>query len=792
MTKRLILILAALAIVALLAAGGLYGYLRASLPLLDGERALSGLQAPVTVLRDATGAPTVKAENRADLARATGFLHAQDRFFQMDLMRRRVAGELAALVGAGAVAMDRSARVHGLRQVAEAVLARETPARRGILAAYAEGVNAGLDALAARPPEYALLRTRPEPWRPEDTVLVIYAMYFDLQDEEALREARLAFMHERLPAPLTDFLTGHDGHWDAPLDGSEVAEAPLPAADAYDLRELSLPQQSVQLSEADTDDRSIGSNNWAIGPQVSADGKAWLADDMHLSLAMPNVWYRLRLEWRQDGRARELTGVSLPGAPALVAGSNGAVAWGFTNSYGDFTDLVVLELDPEDPNRYRTADGYRPFGERDEIITVKGGEPVQLTVKETIWGPVTGADHHGRPLALRWIAHDPQATNLGLLDLERAEDLDAAIAIAQRTGVPAQNFVAVDSQGQLGWTIIGRIPDRQGVDGGLPLPWDVAGWDGWLPPQQYPKLINPSHGRLWTANNRIVGGEALQLLGDSGYALGARAKQIRDGLFALEQARPEDLLALQVDDRAVFLDRWRELLLEVLDAEAVGADPRRSALRQTVEEWGGHASVDSVGYRMVRAFRLCLQDSVLAALTAELRAADPEFRLPDLPQAESVLWRLTRERPPHLLDPAHPSWEAWLLAVADQLIEHFWQAETGLAHASWGERNTLQMIHPLSRAVPRLGPWLDMPAAQLPGDSHMPRVQAPAQGASQRLVVSPGQEERSILHLPGGQSGHPLSPYYRSGHQDWVEAKPTPLLPGEARHRLLLTPAKAG
>lgn len=810
MKKRLLLLIVAAAALLLVLFAALALWLRASLPQLDGERAVAGLSAPVTVLRDARGAPTLRAANREDLARATGFVHAQDRFFQMDLLRRSSAGELAALVGEAALSADRRARLHGLRRVAREVLAAEPPTRRRLLQAYAEGVNQGLAALAARPPEYGLLRTTPRSWQAEDSVLVIFALYFDLQDERALRDARHGLIYDVLPAAMADFLTAHATAWDAPLDGSRLAAVPLPGPEVYDLRgretapegvarlertDARSEQRALPAAKADPSGAtevnqrhtSLGSNSWAIGPRVSADGAAWLADDMHLGLAVPNVWYRLRLEWREGGEMHALTGVSLPGAPALVAGSNGHVAWGYTNSYGDFADRVLFELDPEDEGRYRGTDGFQAFRERIETIAVKGAEPVRERYQDTEWGPRLPPDHRGRPQALRWVAHDPEATNLALLELERARSLEQAIDVAHRAGIPVQNFLAVDASGGLGWTLIGRLPDRQGADGALPSPAGSAGWRGYLDPARYPVIIDPPSGRLWTANNRVVGGEALELIGDGGYSLGARAVQIRDALFELEAATPTDLLALQLDDRALFLARWRELLLGLLDETAVADDTRRRELRRRVEDWDARAAVDSVGYRLVRGFRLHAHAAVFQALTVELREADPRFRYFE-PQSEAALWSLVTERPAHLLDPAYPSWEALLLAAADELIATLWEPDTGLAEASWGRLNTLRMRHPLSAAVPALGRWLDMPAVPLPGDANMPRVQAPSHGASQRLVVSPGREEQSILHLPGGQSGHPLSPFYRAGHQDWVEGRPTPLLPGEPVHELRLTP----
>lgn len=792
MPRKIVSVLALLTVVLLVAvfglAGGAYWFLRASLPQLDGERRLPGLTGEVVVERDGQGIATVRGERRLDVARATGFIHAQERFFQMDLLRRSAAGELAALVGPAALALDRDMRLHGLRRVAEAVVAGLPEPQRQLLQSYVEGVNAGLQALGARPFEYALLRTAPRPWEPADSVLVVLAMFVDLQDRRATREVRLAAMLQALPPALVLFLTAHDTGWDAPLDGSELEPAALPSPEQIDLRRH--PPREVAWGEVEPvgDEPAVGSNSWAIAPQISADGHVWLANDMHLGLRMPNIWYRLRLEWRQGDAWRAVTGVSLPGTPAVVVGSNGRVAWGFTNSYGDWADLVELELDPDDPERYLTPNGYRRFQRRVERIEVKGGVTQHVEFRDTVWGPLLKGNGAAPPRALRWVAHYPEAIGLELLELETANGLEEALAIANRAGLPAQNFVAVDSAGNIGWTIAGRLPRRRGYDPSLPSAGAAGGgWQGWVEPQAYQRIVNPEDGLLWTANNRIVGGEALQLLGDGGLALGSRAVQIRAGLQALGAATPADLLAIQLDDRALFLARWRGLMLDLLDEAAVAADARRAELRDVLLRWRGRAVPEAVAYRLVRAFRLFLHEAVFKTLTAPVEALDPDFRF-DFPQAEQALWRLATEQPPHLLDAGYADWRELLLAVIDRVIDYFWDEAAGLQEATWGEFNRLRMVHPLTHALPWLGRWLNAPAEPMAGDSHMPRVQLGSHGASQRLVVSPAREEQSLLHMPGGQSGHPLSPFYRVGHDDWVAGRPTPLLPGPAQHRLLLRP----
>jgi penicillin amidase len=518
-----------------------------------------------------------------------------------------------------------------------------------------------------------------------------------------------------------------------------------------------------------------------------------LANDMHLGIRVPNTWYRATLRWPDPAttdRMEWVCGVTLPGVPAVVAGSNGSVAWGFTNSYGDWVDLVELEVDPSNPDIYLTPDGSERFEYYGETIEVSSGESFELEVKQTIWGPVIDQDHEGKLRALRWTAHDSRSVNMRLGGLVSASTVEQAIDVANRAGVPPQNFVCADSRGSIAWTIAGQIPRREGYSGRLPTSWSDGknSWSGWLSPEEYPRIVNPADGRIWTANARVVDGEALAKIGDGGYALGARAQQIKKNLFKHESFTEETMLQIQLDDQALFLVRWRELLLEILDDEALASENHHRELRAIVDGWDGRASVESVGYRMVRAYRSFLSGSVLETLTATAPAVDERFRHGHLWQTEGAVWRIVTERPTHLLAPEYDSWEELLLAEVDHVIDYFTEDGANLGDHSWGKRNTARIRHPLSSALPILGKWLDMPAEPLPGDSNMPRVQSPTFGASERFVVSPGHEETGIFHMPCGQSGHPLSPFYRAGHEAWVTGTPTPFLPGETLYTLVLRP----
>ncbi len=775
--------LAALLVLVLVAVLGVWWLMRGSLPELDGELAVPGLSGPVTVQRDALGVVTIDAANEADAMRALGYVHAQERYFEMDLLRRTSAGELSALFGPIAIEKDKEHRVHRMRARVDANLDTIFGDKRAVARAYVDGVNAGLAELRVRPWPYLVLRTQPEPWKLSDIALSGYAMYFDLQDASNGRELAMWRIRPHLPPALYTLLT-HDGtSWDAPLMGVARGDAVLPGADAVDLRKLPAPQP---------DDRStipqraeVGSNNFAVSGALTADGRAIVADDMHLGLRAPNIWFRARLRYPDPRAAQgrvDAAGFSLPGLPALVVGSNGQVAWGFTNSYGDWLDWQ---------QQAPCASPCPGVQRHDEHIRVAGQADVVFPVEETAWGPILHRDAKGNALALRWVAHLPGSMNVGLSDFLHAQSLDDALAIADHTGIPGQNLVIGDRNGRIAWRLLGPAPERQATctpTDVMPAsmidtcaPWSLTTANGIaLPPG--------SLDRLWTANARVVDGPLLARIGDGGYANGARAGQIRDDLLAKERFNERDLLAIQLDDRALFLTRWWQLLR---DNGKNTASPAMHELASAAATWQGRASTDSVSYRIVRAWRLAVHDRLLDGLMAPARVAlGDAFEMPNLGQFEGVAWPLVTQRPAHLLPRHYASWDELLEDAAREVRDEL-DDDGALSARTWGERNTAKICHPLAMALPGFAkPALCMPADELPGDSAMPRVQGPNFGASERMVVSPGHEADGIVHMPGGQSGHPLSPFWGAGHDDWVQGRPTPFLPGTTQHTLRLSPGK--
>jgi penicillin amidase len=787
--KRLLCVSGGILAVILVVVAAAWLSLAGSLPVLDGRVRSPALGFPVTIERDSRGAVTIEGSRRTDLSYAMGFAHAQDRFFQMDLLRRASAGELSALFGSATLVADRQLRVHGFRERARVAFAAGSPAERSLVEAYTAGVNAGVQSLQVSPFEYLLLHVKPQRWEPEDCFLVGLAMFLQLQEADGHSKQQRGLVRENLPETGARFVYAQSDQWNAAIDGTKLDPPRVPSPEDYDLRTLGALDFNAPVGAVDPP-MAAGSNNWALAGARTATRAALVANDMHLTIRVPNTWYHIRLKLDAGDQSVDVTGVSLPGTPLVVAGSNRHVAWGFTNSNGDFEDVVSLVPDPNDPDRYLTADGPYSFIHTKETIEVKGGNPVELDVVGTKWGPVIGKDAGGHALALEWTAHDPAALNMALVDLEGAQSVNDAVAVANRVGIPAQNFVVGDTAGHIAWTIAGKIPLRHQGDSSVPrLSTEPIGFLGWVAPADYPRIVDPASRQIATANAPVVGGAALMTLGDGGYDRGTRAVRILSDLAANgDKQTPADQLAVQLDDAAIFLERWRNVLAAILDEQATTDHPRRAELRLALDGWSGHARVDDAAYRLVRAFRSEVEKGVFFALIAPARAKNPSFRFTPPSSFEGPLWAVVEQQPKHLLPPGSANWREFLLAAADSVVAALSAECPQLTRCTWGQANLSRIRHPLSNALPELGLLTDMPVEPLAGDKDMPRVAGPSFGASERFAVSPDHEAEAYLHMPGGQSGHPLSPYFRTEFDAWARGVAVPFLPGIAEHRLILSP----
>jgi penicillin amidase len=759
-----------------------------SLPLLDGTYPLEGLSAPSTVEFDVLAIPTINAENREDAYRVLGYLHARDRLFQMDMQRRKTAGRLAEVLGEKALSSDRKQRIYGFAEAVKKAVDQLLPAERSVLLAYAEGINAVISQAREFPPEFRFLHYRPGPWQPEDSLMVAANMFQMLSDSES-EERMLTIMQSCLPDAITSFLTPDTDAFTHTLlggGGSRRPERPVPTdAIARLIQDWRINVQ--QTAVVQPEGPSLGSNNWAINGTKTEDGRAILADDMHLPLGVPNTWYRAQLRYGD----RELTGVTLPGVPLVVVGSNRHIAWGFTNLNGDVQDLVSLEINPNEPNQYLTPQGWQSFTTTTESIPIMGGSTESITLRKTIWGPVLEAPLLGRPVALRWTALDPAAVNLRLIEMDAADTQESALDALNHFGAPPQNVLLADEWGHIAWTLTGLIPQRRGFDGSVSQSWATNDkrWDGYLAPEQLPRVADPPEGFLATANNRTLGMEYPHVIGHN-FSNGYRAYRIRERLEKKAHLSERDMHEIQLDTTSDFYTFYKELALSLIAPQRLTGDTRLAEIESAIREWDGQLNPDSQGIALLIHWRTSLARKVFTPILKACQKQDPSFTY-QWREMETPLRAILKEGIPAIAATyEHADWEGFLLATLEQAANELKVRYDihRLDQLPWQKVNTVVLQHPFSRIEPKAGNFLDM--SPVPGacDSNCIKVLHERNGASERLVIAPNHPENGIFEMPGGQSGHPLSPHYSDQQSAWEKGAEQAFLPSKTEHTLNLKP----
>ncbi|MDP6882401.1 MAG: penicillin acylase family protein, partial [Alteromonas macleodii] len=508
----------------------------------------------------------------------------------------------------------------------------------------------------------------------------------------------------------------------------------------------------------------IGSNNWAVTGNYTATGAGLLANDMHLGLRVPIIWYRAQLNYQESGSDVQVTGVSLPGIPGVVVGTNGHIAWGFTNANLDNVDWIAL-------------DDTTPTNTVTERILLPEGEH-KFKFEVSAYGPVK--ELNGKRYALNWVAHHPFAANLGIINFGTAKSVQAAVRTGQRIAIPTQNLVIVDESGNAAWLPGGAVMDRQQASFTAIKEKDAAA----TPPKRattLPMVINPEMGRIWTANARVISADDFKVWGDGGYALGARGQQIRDRLFEKDTFSETDFYAIQLDNHARFLIPWQHLLYGLLNMQDIEFKPDLAYLNT----WKECACEDSVGYTLVKHFRQEVIQTLFGGMFSHLDQQGVNSRTL-LRSIEPATWQLIHSQPDSWLPADTESFDELLVdayrRAKHKLLDKYSPVEANMEALAWGKVNTLSVEHPFASQIPLVGSMLNMQQVEGFGDTYMPAVQAPSFGASERLFVSPGHLEDAILTLPGGQSGHPLSKFFTTGFNDYATHAATPLLPSQPIH----------
>jgi penicillin amidase len=780
-----------LVVTAAIAVGAGFWILHKAMPQLDGTLKLDQLSAEVRVATDAHGIPSIDAANRVDAVQALGYVTARDRLFQMDLMRRKSAGRLAEVFGAMALDNDIKARTYGFQRTAKAILAQLPPAHRRYLQSYADGVNSYIAQADKLSFEFKVLDYQPEFWTPEDSLLVVLGMCETLTAGSERGERMLTVMEKTLPDAAVRFLTPDTDFYTEQLQKQGGSLRPVQAIPVEALKTALNGQPMGETVLAQTvrqSDLMAGSNAWAVSGKLTKDGRAILANDMHLGISVPNVWYRVELNYGDEHAA----GLVLPGTPLLVAGSNRHIAWGATNLTGDFLDLVKLDIDPGHPGQYRVGDQWRHFDEYPETIGIKGGQAKQIVVRQTRWGPVANQPLLDSPVAIHWAALDVDAFNFNLFDLEQGKTLDQAVKIVNSSGGPQLNVLLADDKGRIAWTLMGKIPKRFGNDGLASRSWadGSVGWNGYVEPENLPRVVDPPHGILVSANDRRLGKDYPYVIGHQ-FGNGYRAYRITHQLRQMPQVSEWAMFNLQLDTESEFYVFYQQLALNSLSREAVANQPELAEARDYLLAWDGRADTGSLGFALLVEFRKQLAESVFAPFLSASRQADKNFSY-GWSYIDTPLQALLTAKPLQLLPDAtnYRNWGDFILGQLKRSIQQLQTQHPGLAlmELNWGMHNTVKHPHPFSKALPVLSNLLDMPVEALPGCAFCVRAAGPGFGASERMVVAPGHFEDAILHMPGGQSGHPLSPYYRDQQRYWLKGLPIALAAGKSEHTLLLKP----
>ncbi len=771
---------------AMLAMGILLLLILASLPVEQGEISIPGLSATTTVFSDNLGVPSITAENRNDALKMLGYLHARDRLFQMDLMRRKSAGRLAELFGASALQLDRKQRIYQLLKTAHTIVNDLPVPQRQALQHYAAGVNAYIEQSLIPAPEFLLLRQSPQPWQAEDSILVILAMFQTLNGQEQ-DERMVSVMEQALPVDWLTFLTPDTDSYATVLLGGPSSRRFNPTIPSQALAALPKLDDYVAYDRVDAENVVAGSNNWVVSGRKTADGRAIVANDMHLALSVPNIWYRAELSYQQY----HLYGVTLPGVPGVIVGGNDDVAWGFTNVTADLLDLIRLQINPENPRQYKTPQGWQDFGQHTETIRVKDAADIEISLQDTVWGPVSDQALLGQSVAVKWTALERYAVDLGLLDMDTVHTVQQAISVLNNAGGPPQNVVLADREGHIGWTYMGRFPKRVGLDGLISRSWadGQPAWQGFIPAQELPRLLDPEDGFIVTANNRTLGSEYPYVIGHN-WALGYRAFRIAELLRERQAMTEQDLLGIQLDNRSAVLDFYQQIALKVL-RDTGNKDDVLLDVEAALLAWDGHMQIGSIGATLLAEFRNRLAQEVFSKVVAACRDYDPDFRYA-WREMETPLRLLLNQQPQGLLNPDyHDDWQRMILVTLRETASSLQQQYPGLrlAQLNWGQTHPIRIQHPFSKVSAVLGSLLDMQSFAGDGCASIcVKVLDTAHGASERLVLAPAHPESAIFQMPTGQSGHPLSPHYRDQQLRWQQGVAAPLTTNDKRQRLMVRP----
>ncbi len=818
--RRLLWAAISLLAILLLTAGAGVLWLRsaalAALPQLDGEVHLAGLSAPVTVRRDAHGVPHIEAATQDDLLVAQGYVTAQDRLWQMDSIRRSSNGELAEILGPALLRHDEEQRVLQIRLTAQRIYDHLTPADRARLDDYARGVNlyiAQCEQARALPVEFRLLMYQPTPWRGVDSVSVGLAIVQTIDTSFTIKLSR-ARIAARLNDPKLEADLYPVGSWrDHPPTGIRVdltEPQPIPVPSKKDEDEDDDEPTKTRLAPGDgavppafaplDDARSLqavpglpgcnecaaGSNNWVIAGSHTASGKPLLSNDMHLALRVPDTWYMADL--RASGY--HAGGVTLPGLPFVIAGHNEHVAWGFTALYADVQDLYTEKLDGK--GNYQGIDAqWHPLAVDREVIRVRGGKDVTLEVQSTEHGPLLDPLLHAgdAAIALKWNLYDPGLNAIPLYEMNVASnwtEFSAAIAL---WCWPAQNMVYSDDQGHIAYHAMGRIPLRPGGLADVAIAGGGHEWQGYIPFDQMPNVVDPPSGFLATANSRVTTDKSPYPITHQ-WADPYRIERIYKSLDGRDQLTRADMLATQTD---IYSEVDQELghrfayAIDHTPGPEGNGDERMRLAADLMRSWDGRLTVDSAAASLVTQTRAALWPLILEPKLGKLAGnyvwGESAFAEEEIVMHAKLAW----------LPKDYKNWDALLTAAVRRGMGDG-KAPSDVAQWTYGSWHVVDVEHPLDGFLPLIGSIAGTGPQPLSGDRTTVKQVDRTLGPSQRFTMDWSNIDASTENVVMGESGNPMSPYFRDQWNDWYNGTTfaLPFTPGavaaQTRHTLRLLP----
>jgi penicillin amidase len=791
----------------LVAAAAMWIYSRRVLPLTQGTVLMQGLRAELRIERDAEGIPTIKAASRDDALFGLGYVHAQDRLWQLETHKRIGAGRLSEAFGESALETDKFLRALGVRRAAAEQWAQASAETRAALTAYAAGINAFVqNEMSARPPEFMLLGVQPEPWTPEDSMAWATMMAWDLG---ANWSAELLRMRLSLKLPverINELLPPYPG------------DKPLPTADYAALfrglkLSANLGQQALN-SAPDSAVEGVGSNNWVLNGSHTDTGKPLLANDPHLKLTAPALWYLARLE----APGFKVAGATIPGLPVVVLGQNEHVAWGFTNTAPDVQDLYIERIKPDDPLQYQTPEGWAKFSTFSETIKVKGKPDVTLVARSTRHGPVisdaggategltgAGTQAGAQPsyaLAMRWTAFDIDTGTLdAALAFNTARSVADFIAASGKHLAPMQNMVVADDQGHIGMVSAGRVPVRKpenDLKGLVPAPgWDARyDWAGVLEPTWTPRETDPPRGWIASANQRIHPADYPHFI-TSEWAAPYRQERIEQLLAATPRHSLDSLRSIQSDLFSAGVMRLMPMLRKAQSTHPL-AQAAQAELAGFDGQMAAHKAAPLIAWAWARQLTQAIFHDEISGPLYDKQIGTRSFR----EALEGVLDRSDNWWCDDKATPATETCDAQIDAAFTRALDELQVAQgADVAKWQWGKAHMARSEHrPFSR-VKLLSRWFEL-RTPVGGDTYSVNVSRVSlrpdvttgelyldeQGPSFRALYDLGDPLKSRFMHSSGQSGIVFSPLYGSFVERWRQVQDVPVWGGEVKRTLVLKP----